>query len=144
MNERRSLLFLTQLTAGILCCGLFTFSGSVVAIAKDEAPINLPAEIGERISQCWHVPRTDPQQIIEVTVRLSFSRTGAVIGEPRISYVRAPVQAALKEHIAKSILAAIKACTPLPFTPALGAAIAGRVLAIRFNSLPLTGRQRLT
>ena len=37
----------------------------------------------------------------------------------------------------------IKACTPLPFTPSLGAAIAGRMMAIRFNARPLTGKQQI-
>ena len=76
-------------------------------------------------------------------MRLSFSRTGAVIGEPRITYISAPAHAGLREKITISVLAAIRACTPLPFTPALGEAIAGRMFAIRLNSLPLTGRQRL-
>ena len=75
-------------------------------------------------------------------MRLSFSRSGTVIGEPRVTYIRAPAQAGLREKIVSSVLAAVKACTPLPFTPALGAAIAGRMFAIRLNSLPLTGHQR--
>ena len=86
----------------------------------------------------------DPGQILEVTVRLAFSRTGAVIGEPRVAYIRAPAQAGLHEKIAASVLAAIRACTPLPFTASLGAAIAGRILAIHIRSLPLSGRPRLT
>ncbi len=80
--------------------------------------------------------------MIEVTVRLSFNRAGVVIGEPRVTYIRAREQA-LRERIASSVFAAIKACTPLPFTPSLGAAIAGRMFVIRFNSLPLSGRKRL-
>jgi hypothetical protein len=116
-----------------------------VACANENAPpVNLPAQIGERIAQCWQAPQTDPPQVIEVTVRLSFSRTGTLIGEPRVVYVRAAKQAGLREKVVNSVIAAIKACTPLPFTPALGAAIAGRIFAIRLNSLPLTGRQRFT
>ncbi|HWJ18045.1 MAG TPA: hypothetical protein VNR65_04870 [Geobacterales bacterium] len=116
-----------------------------MACANENAPpVNLPAQIGERIAQCWHAPQTDPPQVIEVTVRLSFSRTGTLIGEPRVVYVRAAKQAGLREKVVNSVIAAIKACTPLPFTPALGAAIAGRIFAIRLNSLPLTGRQRFT
>ena len=128
---------------GILCYVFLASSGSCVTFAKDNAPINLPRQIGERLAQCWQAPQTDPPQVIEVTVRLSFSRTGAVIGEPRVTYIRAPAETGLKEKITSSLLSAIKACTPLPFTPALGAAIAGRMFAIRFNSLPLSGRQRL-
>ena len=127
----------------LLCCCVIAVSGNRAAEKENSPAINLPAQIGERISKCWQAPRTHPPQVIEVTVRLSFTRTGAVIGEPRITYVRAPSHAGLREQIANSVLAAIKACTPLPFTPSLGAAIAGRIFAIRFNSLLLTGRQRL-
>ena len=116
-----------------------------MACANENAPpINLPAQIGERIAHCWQAPRTDPPQVIEVTVRLSFSRTGVLIGEPRVVYVRPGTQAGLREKIANSVIAAIKACTPLPFTPALGAAIAGRIFAIRLSSLPMTGHQHFT
>ncbi len=112
-----------------------------MGFAENAPPINLPGQIGERLAQCWQTPETEPPQIIEVTVRLSFSRAGAVIGKPRVTFIRAPAE--MRDRIANSILAAIKACTPLPFTAALGAAIAGRMFAIRFNSLPLSGRQRL-
>ncbi len=113
------------------------------ALAQDPpATLTLPGQIGDRLSQCWTPPRTDPPRLIEVTVRLSFSRAGAIIGEPRVVYIRAPAEVGLKERIASSVRAAVKACTPLPFSPALGAAIAGRMFAIRFRSLPLSVRQR--
>ena len=102
----------------------------------DATPLNLPGQIGGRIAQCWKAPRTGSGQIIEVTVRLRFSSAGVVIGEPRTVYVHAPAEPGLRDKIAASILAAIKECTPLPFTPSLGAAITGRMLSIRFRSLP--------
>ncbi len=129
------------IAAGIAYALFFASSPETRAQSKP-SPINLPGQIGERLAQCWEAPRTDPPQAVEVTVRLSFSRSGAVIGAPRIAYIYAPDVAGLKDKIKESFLAAIKACTPLPFTPALGAAIAGRILAIRIRSLPFTGRPR--
>ena len=117
-------------------------AGEPGAFAESSTAINLPNEIGSYIAKCWQAPSTDPPSIIEVTVRLSFSRSGAVIGQPRVTYIRAPAQAGLREKIAMSVLAAIKACTPLPFTPALGQAIAGRMFALRLHSLPVSGRPR--
>jgi hypothetical protein len=79
-----------------LCASLFWYcvlglGGSGAALAESNLPpINLPDQISGRIAQCWVPPPTDPPGVIEVTVRLSFSRTGAVIGEPRVVYVRAP------------------------------------------------------
>jgi hypothetical protein len=119
-----------------------TFAGTARAQSEaDEPSINLPGQISSWIVRCWTPPRTDPPQAIEVTVRLSFSRAGAVIGAPRVTFVKAPAEPGMKQLVAASILAAVKACTPLKFTPSLGAAIAGQIFAIRFISLPVTGKQ---
>ncbi|MGA7329362.1 MAG: hypothetical protein WBX25_33985 [Rhodomicrobium sp.] len=125
----------------LLSCLIAAAAGPAEAGSSSQ-PINSPREIGGRIAGRWTPPRT--VEMLEVTVRLSFSRTGAVIGEPRVTYIKAPDEGGLKEKIKTSVLAAIKACTPLPFTPSLGAAIAGHMLSIRIRSLPLSGRQRLT
>jgi hypothetical protein len=105
--------------------------------------LTLPSEIAKRIAECWHAPQTEPPQIIEVTVRLSFTQFGAIFGEPRVTYISAPEISGLKEEVRKSALDAVKACTPLPFTPSLGAAIAGRIFSIRLRSAPSSGKRRL-
>jgi hypothetical protein len=130
----------------LLLVSFGAFLGScTVAIAQENGtPINVPGQIGGRIAQCWKAPQTQAAQVIEVTVRVSFSSSGVPIGEPRVVYIRAPAEPGLREKIVASVLAAVKACKPLAFTPSLGAAIAGRMLVIRFRSLPLSGPQRLT
>ena len=81
------------------------------AFAQDNpAPVALPKEIGPRLAKCWTPPRSQPPELIEVTVRLSFSRSGALIGVPRITYIRGP--ATLREAIGASALAAVKTCSP--------------------------------
>ena len=91
--------------------------------------------IATGIAACWRPPHDDDQ----VTVRLSFTREGAVIGEPRIVYARSSGGAADNSGLANSMLAAIRECTPLHFSARLGSAIAGQVLDIRF-----IGRGRAT
>ena len=136
-TRERQLAALSLLRVSVLFL-LFLFAArcTEARAQSDATPLNLPSQIGGRIAQCWKAPRTGPGQIIEVTVRLRFSIAGVVIGEPRTVYVQAPAEPGLRDKIAASILAAIKECTPLPFTPSLGAAIAGRMLANRFRSLP--------
>lgn len=126
-----------------LCLQLSNASGAA-AETKSKALLNKPAQIGEWIVKCWQAPTTEPPQTVEATIRVRFSRSGAVIGEPRVVYVKPAGKPALKEEIAKSALAAVKACTPLPLSEKLGAAIAGRMFAIRLNSLPVTGKLRET
>jgi len=106
----------------------------------DRRTINLPREVSGQIARCWAPPQTDGPYVLEVTVRLSFSRAGEVIGAPRVAFIKAPVGQGVRRLVAASILAAVKACTPLKFTPSLSAAIAGRIFAIRFISLPVTGK----
>jgi hypothetical protein len=91
--------------------------------------------IATGIAACWRPPHDDDQ----VTVRLSFTRDGAVIGEPRIVFVRSSGAAADDSALANSMLGAIRDCTPLHFSARLGSAIAGQVLDIRF-----IGRNRAT
>lgn len=89
-------------------------------------------EIGPALARCWNPAQTYGGPWSAITLRVSFRRDGTVNGEPRIPYVAAPAQreqAALRE----ALLKALERCTPLPFTPALGAAIAGEIFAIRFT-----------
>ena len=91
--------------------------------------------IATGLAACWRPPHDDDQ----VTVRISFTREGAVIGEPRIVFVRSSGGPADDAALARSMMAAIRDCTPLNFSARLGSAIAGQVLAIRF-----IGRSRAT
>ncbi len=91
--------------------------------------------IATGLAACWRPPHDDDQ----VTVSVSFTRDGAVIGEPRIVFVRSSGGRADDAALADSMRAAIRDCTPLHFSARLGAAIAGQVLAIRF-----IGRSRAT
>jgi hypothetical protein len=91
--------------------------------------------IATGIAACWRPPHDDDQ----VTVSISFTREGAVIGEPRIVFVRSSGGRADDAALADSMMAAIRDCAPLHFSARLGAAIAGQVLDIRF-----IGRNRAT
>ena len=91
--------------------------------------------IATGIAACWRPPHDDDQ----VTVRVSFTRDGAVIGEPRIVYAHSSGGRADDSALAHSMVTAIRDCTPLHFSARLGSAIAGQVLDIRF-----IGRSRAT
>jgi hypothetical protein len=65
-------------------------------------------------------------------VRASFTRDGAIIGEPRIVFAQSSGGRAGDAALADSMKAAIRECTPLHFSAQLGSAIAGQVFNIRF------------
>jgi hypothetical protein len=114
----------------------------VLALSAQASPVEAQPPLVARVhgiatglAACWRPPHDDDQ----VTVRLSFTRDGAVIGEPRIVYAHSSGGAADDSGVAQSMLAAIRECAPLHFSARLGSAIAGQVLDIRF-----IGRSRAT
>jgi len=109
--------------------------GARAEAAEAQPPVTRVHGIATGIAACWRPPHDDDQ----VTVSISFTREGAVIGEPRIVFVRSSGGVANDSGLANSMLAAIRECTPLHFSARLGSAIAGQVLDIRF-----IGRGRAT
>ena len=86
-------------------------------------------EVGQALGACF--PATPGLTWGAITLRVSFRRDGSVFGEPRIPFSDAPTPEQ-KAALARSLLAALKGCTPLHVSPSLGGAIAGEIFAIRF------------
>lgn len=107
---------------------------STSAAAQDgpaRSPINTLREIGPALFACWTPP--SEAQLFQVTIRLSFRRTGEVIGKPAITFSQFSGDMADQQRIVGSIVRALAACTPLKLTPSLGGAIAGRLFTLRFT-----------
>jgi hypothetical protein len=96
--------------------------------AEGQSPLKRVHDVATKLAACWRPPHEDDQ----VTVRISFTRDGAVIGEPKVAYARSSGGSADDGALAESMVEAIRDCTPLHFSTRLSSAIAGRVLAIRF------------
>ena len=87
-----------------------------------------------KLHSCWKPPPRSRASPIDITVVVSFNRDGAIIGRPRITHEseHASDNDRLIHRVA--VMEALQRCTPLPFTEALGGAIAGRPLAIPFRT----------
>jgi hypothetical protein len=82
---------------------------------------------------CWVPPPLDQSRAgMQITVQVSFRRNGELLGQPRITFESSG--ASDDERLAYRIAVAkmLKRCTPVPVTEALGNALAGRPLTIRF------------
>lgn len=101
------------------------------AAAERGGPIDTLSGVGRALRACWEAPPGEPTGA-EVTVRLAFRRDGSVLGEPRITFYRGAREREAGERFRASVVAALRRCTPLPLTPAFGAAVAGRPFSIRF------------
>jgi hypothetical protein len=100
---------------------------------KPTAAVNTIAEVFAALETCWVPPPLDQARPgMQITVLVSFKRNGEILGRPRITY-ETP-NASEDERLAYRIAMAqaLRRCAPLPFTDALGGALAGRLLTIRF------------
>jgi len=106
------------------------------AASAQQAPVGPPAntiqEMGAALWSCW-VPPPDTQNF-QVTIRFSLKRSGEVLGKPMITYSTFNGTEQEQRIIIDRILASLEACTPVNITPALGGAIAGRILTMTFSS----------
>jgi hypothetical protein len=95
-------------------------------------------DVFHAIQACWRPPSGSGYSGQELTIRLSFKRSGEVLGQPKITYYRAGTIAEQREPFTRSVRDAFVRCTPLPFTEALGGAVAGRPFVFRFiDSQPM-------
>jgi len=108
--------------------GLALTLGASAQAVEEQALLTRVQDIAMKLGSCWRPPHSDDQ----VTVRISFTREGEIIGKPKIAFVRSSGALVDDASLADSMMAAIRDCTPLHFSARLGSAIAGRVLAIRF------------
>jgi hypothetical protein len=108
------------------------------------AQLNTIADIFARLRACWQPP--DPARArrdLEITVVVSFTRTGEILGHPRVTHESE--QGDDNDRLLYRIAAmeALQRCVPMPFTEGMAGAVAGRPLAIRFrNRKPPTIEKR--
>ena len=104
-----------------------------VAAQAPETPVNTLSELMAALRACWVPPPIDQSRAgMQITVQVSFRRNGELLGQPRITFESSG--ASDDERLAYRIAVAkmLKRCTPVPVTEALGNALAGRPLTIRF------------
>jgi hypothetical protein len=100
---------------------------------KPAAPLNTIAEVFAALDACWIPPGLDHARAgMQITVLLSFKRSGELLGKPRITYETPDASDDERLSYRVAMAQALRRCTPLPFTDALGNALAGRPLTIRF------------
>jgi hypothetical protein len=113
----------------------------IVRPQEDASPvrrINRIAEVFQAIQACWRPPAGSGFSGQELTLRISFKRSGEVLGQPRITFYKAGTEAEQREPFTRSVRQAFERCAPLPFTERLGAAVAGRPFVFRFvDSRPM-------
>ena len=91
-------------------------------------------DVFAKLHSCWKPPPASRANPIDITVVVSFNRDGGIIGRPKITHESEQASDNDRLIYRVAVMEALQRCTPLPFTEALGGAIAGRPLAIPFRS----------
>ena len=104
------------------------------AAAQDAAKLDTLQDLYKQIGRCWHSPRLpegDPG--IQITVVVSFNRSGEILGQPRITYESETASDDDRLAYRNAVMATLQRCTPLAFTEGFAGAIAGQPIRLRFD-----------
>jgi hypothetical protein len=127
------------------CCGSGLRIAAAVAVvaslaagiprsgARAAASLDTVHEIYAALRACWLPPGDTAQGGVQVTVRMSFKRDGAVLGEPLISYENPGFSDVQRAAIRAAVAATLQRCGPLPLSAELGSIIAGHPISVRFG-----------
>jgi hypothetical protein len=115
---------------GLACIGIL--AGPANGQSSSPA-LNTLGDVSEALQACWVPPAMEESSPgMQITVLFSFNRDGEILGEPRFTYLTPGVSTKVRAAYQRAVAAALKRCTPLKFTPALGGALAGRPFTMRF------------
>ncbi|HET7885039.1 MAG TPA: hypothetical protein VFL62_02315 [Bradyrhizobium sp.] len=106
--------------------------------------VNTIAEMFARLRACWQPPdATRARRNVEITVVVSFTRAGEILGRPRVTHESEQADDTDRLLYRIAAMEALQRCVPLPFTQAMAGAIAGRPITIRFHNRrpPTTEKQ---
>ncbi len=118
-----------------LVVGLGAMSAAALQAASARAePIDTLKQLGPALAACWRPPAHSTGS--QVTLAFSLSRTGALIGAPRITYAKLLGDGGAQRVFVAAALRALSACLPVSLSSGLGGAVAGRPLTIRFIGGP--------
>ena len=109
------------------CSLLAALALCAIAAPLRAAPANTLRELSDQLGHCLVAPGDG-----EVTLRLSLRRDGALLGKPHVAFSRLPKDEEKRRRVLESIAADVDRCLPAKITDALGGAIAGRPLVLRF------------
>lgn len=99
------------------------------------AQVNTIQDLFARLRTCWKPPpQTRANPGIDITVIVSFNRTGEILGRPRITYESEQATDNDRLIYRIAVMEALQRCTPMPFTGAMAGAAAGRPFAIQFHN----------
>jgi len=100
----------------------------------EDKQVNTIKDVLERLGTCWKPPPASRAKAMDITIIVSFNRSGAIMGRPRITFETAEADDNDRLAYRVAVMEALQRCTPMPFTESMGGAVAGHPFAIRFHN----------
>ena len=119
----------------VLCiaAALLLIAASFPARAEDKQ-VNTIKEVFQHLGTCWKPPPPSRARAMDITIIVSFNRSGAIMGRPRITYESPEADDNDRLAYRVAVMETLQRCTPMPFTDGLAGAIAGRPFMVPFRS----------
>jgi hypothetical protein len=102
--------------------------------AAEDGQVNTIMDISRHLNTCWRPPPIAKVRPIDITVIVSFNRSGEIMGHPRISYESADASDSDRLQYRIAVMEALQRCTPMPFTESMAGAVAGHPFAVKFHN----------
>jgi hypothetical protein len=130
---RRSLVLVVALMFVPIASGSFSMA-LAQAKPEDRPQLDNIKDVGDALNRCWIPPSPEKSRPgTQITVMITFSRNGEVMGEPRFTFITPGTPTEIRTAYQLSVAEAISRCAPMRFTPALAGAVAGRPFAMRYQ-----------
>jgi hypothetical protein len=113
-----------QITSEALAIAVLSASA---AAQNPQAPINTPTDLEAALLACWVPPPTEQSRPgMQITVLMSFKRNGELFGQPMITFQSREASETERSSYRIAVQEMLRRCATLPFTEALGNAVAGQ------------------
>ena len=100
---------------------------------RPSTPVNTLQDMMAAFAACWSPPPLDQgRQPLDLTFQVSFKRSGELFGKPRVIDFARPITDEERQRYYTAVAEAVDRCSQMPFTEAMGGAVAGRPFRVNF------------
>ena len=115
-----------------IAAALLVIAAVCPARAEDKQ-VNTIKEVFQHLGTCWKPPPPSRARAMDITIIVSFNRSGAIMGRPRITYESPEADDNDRLAYRIAVMETLQRCTPVPFTETMAGATAGRPFWLRFE-----------
>ena len=100
----------------------------------EDKQVNTIKDVIEHLGTCWKPPPPSRAKAMDITIIVSFNRSGAIMGRPRITYESPEADDNDRLAYRVAVMETLQRCTPMPFTESMAGAVAGHPFAVKFHT----------